>query len=138
MASILQGVTTSTPFFSCNRAHPPLFSVNPGVPVGDALSVASDLLDEAMIALDGIIDRIPVGAACRLMEMAKAAIDAVADGDPSASADADRRQRDVLERMGCLFDEGVFIVNPDAGELAAKDAEGFMVWVNAQRIGDAP
>ncbi|MBP6710385.1 MAG: DUF3077 domain-containing protein, partial [Propionivibrio sp.] len=65
--SILQGVTTSTPFLSCNRAQTPLFSVNPGVPAADALSVASCLLDEAVIALDCIEDRVPAGAACRLV-----------------------------------------------------------------------
>lgn len=96
--SILQGVTTSTPFLSCNRAQTPLFSVNPGVPVADALSVASCLLDEAVIALDCIEDRVPAGAACRLVEMAKAAVDAVADGEPADKpANQSAADRDLLQ-----------------------------------------
>lgn len=96
--SILQGVTTSTPFLSCNRAQTPLFSVNPGVPVADALSVASCLLDEAVIALDCIEDRVPAGAACRLVEMAKAAVDAVADGEPANKpANQSAANRDLLQ-----------------------------------------
>ena len=137
--SILQGVTTSTPFLSCNRAQTPLFSVNPGVPIDDALSMASCLLDVALCALDGINERSPVGAAFHMVEMAKAAIDAVGDGEPankpSANAAEESQWRGVIKRMAHLFDEGVFIVNPDAAELAAEDAERFMAWVNAQRIG---
>ena len=139
MASILQGVTTSTPFLSCNRAQTPLFSVNPGVPIDDALSMASCLLDVALCALDGINERSPVGAAFHMVEMAKAAIDAVGDGEPankpSANAAEESQWRGVIKLMAHLFDEGVFIVNPDAAELAAEDAERFMAWVNAQRIG---
>ncbi len=78
--STLQGVTTSRPFLPCNPQKSALFSVNPGVPVEDALSMASCLLDEAIIVLDGIEARIPAGAAARLVEMAKAALDAAADG----------------------------------------------------------
>ncbi len=137
--SILQGVTTSTPFLSCNRAQTPLFSVNPGVPIDDALSMASCLLDVALCALDGINERSPVGAAFHMVEMAKAAIDAVGDGEPankpSANAAEESQWRGVIKLMAHLFDEGVFIVNPDAAELAAEDAERFMAWVNAQRIG---
>ena len=101
--------------------------------------MASRLLDVALCALDGINERSPVGAAFHMVEMAKAAIDAVGDGEPankpSANAAEESQWRGVIKLMAHLFDEGVFIVNPDAAELAAEDAERFMAWVNAQRIG---
>ena len=139
--SILQGVTTSTPFLSCNRAQTPLFSVNPGVPAADALSVASCLLDEAVIALDCIEDRVPAGAACRLVEMAKAALDAAIDGEmedkPSVTGDADRRLRDVVEYVAHLFRDGALIVNPNAGGAGAKDAWHFLERAARQVKGGA-
>ena len=74
--SILQGVTTSRPFLPCNPQKSALFSVNPGVPVEDALSMVSCLLGDALSAMNALETSAPE----RLVEMAKAALDAVLDG----------------------------------------------------------
>ena len=77
-ASSLQGVTATERFLSCNSKQTKLFSVNPGVPAGDALETASCFLGDALNAL-GIEDN-PCFAAQRCIEFAKAAIDAVIAG----------------------------------------------------------
>ncbi len=83
--SILQGVTTSTPFLSCNPAKTPLFSVNPGVPAEDALAMVSCLLGDALNAITAAEGTYPFGA-MELVEMAKAALDAVLDGGMKGGA----------------------------------------------------
>ena len=74
--STFQGVTTSVPFLPCNPASTRLFSVNPGVPAEDALAMVSCLLGSALSTMSTV----ETSAAERLVEMAKAALDAVLDG----------------------------------------------------------
>ncbi|MFT3963709.1 DUF3077 domain-containing protein [Propionivibrio sp.] len=74
-ASSLQGVTVRKDFLSCNPEQNLLFSVNSGVPVEDALAMASTFLAEALEATGG--DGCPIFAARRLTELAKEVIDSV-------------------------------------------------------------
>lgn len=82
MASTSLGVTASLPFFSCNPAQTSLFSVNPGVPSEDALQMVQCFLDDALVAMNK--DEQMSFAACRLVEMAKAVLDATVEGLPGA------------------------------------------------------
>ena len=68
-------VTTCVPFDLCNSA--PLFSVNPGVPVDEALARAAGLMRyvEALAAADAFYDKVlEAGAIQTLSEMAKALV----------------------------------------------------------------
>lgn len=145
--------TRSHAFYSYNPEHDCLFSVRPGVPADDALNMASCFLDVA----GSLVCRLgedydsnsahaadymnSAHAADHMITQAKALIDALDLGepanDPRSSVDYDRRRRDVIERMVCLFDEGAFIVNPAAGELAAKDAQRFLEWAARESKGGA-
>jgi len=83
--------TVSTLFHPCNAARQPLFAVQPGVSVADALDSAYCLLDvaEEMTAHLGDGDaqrREQVGHACAcLVEMAKATVRACVEGIGEAS-----------------------------------------------------
>lgn len=72
--------TTRNPFFNCNANGEKLFSVQEGISLDDALSNASCLLEAAEqtlfdVAMCGASSQ--VWAAAYLVEMAKAALDAV-------------------------------------------------------------
>ncbi|MDH1264471.1 DUF3077 domain-containing protein [Pseudomonas sp. GD03944] len=83
--------TISTLFHPCNAARQPLFAVQPGVPVADALDSAYCLLDVAEeLALQlnhtDAQRREQMGHACAcLVEMAKATVRACVEGIGKAS-----------------------------------------------------
>lgn len=71
-------LTTPVSFFRANSQAQNLFSVVAGIPATDALSHASCLLDCAISLLeDDTATSAAAEGASRLLEMAKAAIDAV-------------------------------------------------------------
>lgn len=68
--------TTATTFFRCNSKGEELFAVRPDIPAGDALDMASVLLD----TVDRLLseeDSHTAFAALALVRMAKAAIDSL-------------------------------------------------------------
>ncbi|MGE8361679.1 DUF3077 domain-containing protein [Pseudomonas sp.] len=83
--------TVSMLFHPCNAARQPLFAVQPGVPVADALDSAYSLLDVAEeLALQlnhtDAQRREQMGHACAcLVEMAKATVRACVEGIGEAS-----------------------------------------------------
>jgi len=88
--SALAPRTVSTLFHPCNADRQPLFAVQPGVPVADALDSAYCLLDvaeELTAHLSGTDHqrREQVGHACAcLVEMAKATVRACVEGIEAA------------------------------------------------------
>ncbi|MGE8361422.1 DUF3077 domain-containing protein [Pseudomonas sp.] len=78
--------TTHTTFHPCNAARQPLFAVQAGVPVADALDSVYCLLDvteSLAVRLNepGAPDREQVGQACAyLVEMAKATVRSCIEG----------------------------------------------------------
>ena len=71
--------TAVTKFFPCNPAQDALFSVNPSVPVEDALGTASCFLASAVGIMQEValqIDTNEAWAALYLVEMSKGVVDA--------------------------------------------------------------
>lgn len=78
--------TLHTPFHTCNAAGQPLFAVQPGVPLADALDNAYSLLDVAegltlRLSEAGAVDNEQIGHACAyLVAMAKATVRSCIEG----------------------------------------------------------
>ena len=132
MADNTKGTTVPVSFLSCNPDQTPLFSVNRGVPVEDALTMVSCILDDAMRVIES--DEEMSYAAHRLMMMAKAAVDAVIKSD-GVERGEDRRFSATLARLHQLCAEGVIIINPAAVKHEMDDASQFLGWVEEQVTG---
>lgn len=95
-------VTSHLPFFGCNASRDCLFSVQPGLPLNDALETASCLLESArgaIIAREELEsanaagtspnaipdDRSAIHGAAYLVEMTKGIIDSLKAGTPTPS-----------------------------------------------------
>lgn len=78
--------TTHTTFHPCNAARQPLFAVQPGVPLADALDSVYCLLDVAQgltlhLNEPGASDNEQIGHACTyLVEMARATVRTCIEG----------------------------------------------------------
>ena len=137
MADIAQGTTVPVSFFSCNSDQTNLFSVQAGVPVLNALQMASTFLDVARDSAyqAGVsCDDNSANAAAHLVTMAKAVIDSVIESI-EFKCDGDRRFSDLLERVHQFCKEGVLVIDPKAGTPAAVDAGHFLSWVEQQVKG---
>ena len=77
--SVTKRVTATKNFGSCNPEQDLLFSVNPGVPVLDALETASCFLGDALDAMGRTEE--PCFAAFRCVDFARAIINAVIVGE---------------------------------------------------------
>ena len=140
MANVIHGITASEKFLTCNAQQTELFSVNPDVPVVDALEMSSCFLGDALTAM--VLTENPSYAAQRCIELARAVINAILRGGIEQPVSvgletADRRQRDVIERLAQLSREGALIVNPAADSLAANDARQFIEWTVREAKGGA-
>ena len=129
MASTLQGVTASFPFFSCNTDQTPLFSVNSGVPVENALEMVQCFLDDALVAMSQ--DEEVNFAAQRLVTLAKAVLDATVNGLPENQPDKPAavgipqgkyRYFDVITQIHQLHRDGALIISPEASNLDEAEA----------------
>lgn len=138
-ASTPLGVTASFPFFSCNPAQTPLFSVNPGVPAEDALQMVQCFLDDALVAMNQ--DEEVNFAAQRLVMLAKAVLDATVNGlpesEPAKPVTAEQphgktRYFEVIAQFHRLHRDGVLLISPDTSDL--DEAEALFVFDTARTI----
>ncbi len=139
MAVNTQGTTVPVSFFSCNSDQTNLFSVQPGVPVLNALQMASTFLSvahgSACQADESCADN-SGNAAAYLVTMAKAVIDSIIKGVEFPCSD-DRRMQDVLLRLMLLVNDGALIINQEAEPLLRDDATHFLIWAEQQMKGGA-
>ena len=124
--SAIPVVTKSSQFFSCGSGN--LFSVNPGVPVDDALEQASSFLCSALDLGRESADSEVDYSALYLVEMAYALLSAcilpVTQAVSNSVQRSDRPGLVVMESVSRLIEQGALIVNPQASSsLAAEAAE---------------